>query len=144
MSSNASLTNPPASVVLTGYSENTTWVWQQNLFNNLYYNGTNYPQMKLTDSGVLTVISAFDSSLSNITLDPGNQTISLFNNIGGTSVNITHSGSTLVFNSSGITFGSSTLGWGRGYRSGQQIVSHRRLGPWPSWGAMSFRVEIMA
>jgi len=76
---NTSVTSP-ANITFTGYSANTTWTWQQNLYDNSAIDLANVtPQMKLTDAGVLKVYSTVNSG--NIIFDPGNQTITFSNGL---------------------------------------------------------------
>jgi hypothetical protein len=75
-------TTLPANVTFTGYSPNTTWVWQQNLYNSGAFTSANLTlQMKLTDQGILTLNSPYYNTPSNITFDPGNQSISFSNGL---------------------------------------------------------------
>jgi hypothetical protein len=102
----------PTNVTFTGYSPNTTWTWQQNLYNSGGFNGTNITlQMQLTDQGVLTLNSTYYNTPSNITLDPGNQSI-VFSN--GLTIQRTSSTLVLGLGSEGFAVGSNVTANGTG------------------------------
>jgi hypothetical protein len=79
---NANVTLLPSGVTFTGYSPNTTWTWAQDLYDNGAFDQSNLTtQMQLSDQGVLTLESTYFNTPSNITFDPGNQTIVFSNGL---------------------------------------------------------------